>query len=127
MGFDLGAELAAVRGQGYELHGKYLNPQMPNMLHMYWVRRTTCARRRAYLFDAEGNAYADFLSGFGVFAARRSHPVIKKALQDALAMDFAAWTESHCQPIMGASGEEAAGQGAWLGAGVLLLQRHRGG
>ena len=33
MGFDLGAELAAVRGQGYDLHSKYLNPQLPRTLH----------------------------------------------------------------------------------------------
>ena len=33
MGFDLGAELAAVRGQGYDLHTKYLNPQLPRTLH----------------------------------------------------------------------------------------------
>ena len=51
--------------------------------------------RGAYLFDAEGHAYADFLSGgFGVFAARRSHPVIKQALADALEMDFAAGPSS---------------------------------
>jgi ornithine--oxo-acid transaminase len=55
----------------------------------------------AYLYDAEGNAYADFLAGFGVFAAGRSHPVIKKALHDALDMDFAAWTQFDCQPISG--------------------------
>src|ERR1700749_4513876 len=55
----------------------------------------------AYLYDDAGNAYADFLSGFGVFAAGRSHPVIKKALQDAIDMDFAAWTQFDCQPISG--------------------------
>ena len=32
MGFDLGAELSAVRGQGYDLHSKYLNPQLPRTL-----------------------------------------------------------------------------------------------
>jgi acetylornithine/succinyldiaminopimelate/putrescine aminotransferase len=36
-----------------------------------------------------------------VFAAGRSHPVIKKALADALEMDFAAWTQFDCQPIAG--------------------------
>ena len=55
----------------------------------------------AYLYDAEGNAYADFLAGFGVFAAGRSHPVIKKALHDALDADFAAWTQFDCQPLPG--------------------------
>ncbi len=101
MGFDLGAELAAVRGQGYELHGKYLNPQLPRTLRTIGFDKDYVRGEGAYLYDAEGNAYADFLAGFGVFAAGRSHPVIKKALHDALDMDFAAWTQFDCQPISG--------------------------
>jgi ornithine--oxo-acid transaminase len=101
VGFDLGAELAAVRGQGYELHSKYLNPQLPRTLRTIGFDKDYVRGEGAYLFDAEGHAYADFLSGFGVFAAGRSHPVIKKALADALEMDFAAWTQFDCQPLMG--------------------------
>ena len=101
MGFDLNAELAAVRGQGYELHSRYLNPQMPRTLHTIDFDKDYVRGEGAYLYDAEGNAYADFLAGFGVFAAGRSHPVIKKALHDALDADFAAWTQFDCQPISG--------------------------
>jgi ornithine--oxo-acid transaminase len=101
MGFDLGAELAAVRGQGYELHSRYQNPQLPRILRTLGFDKNYVRGEGAYLYDAEGNAYADFLSGFGVFAAGRSHPVIKKALHDALDMDFAAWTQFDCQPISG--------------------------
>ena len=101
MGFDLGAELAAVRGQGYEMHGRYLNPQMPRTLHTIGFDKDYVRGEGAYLYDTEGNAYADFLAGFGVFAAGRSHPVIKKALHDALDADFAAWTQFDCQPISG--------------------------
>ena len=101
MGFDLGAELAAVRGQGYDLHGKYQNPQLPRILRTIGFDKHYVRGEGAYLYDAEGNAYADFLAGFGVFAAGRSHPVIKKALHDALDMDFAAWTQFDCPPISG--------------------------
>src|SRR5487761_182309 len=101
MGFDLCAELAAVRGQGYDLHSKYLNPQMPRTLHTIGFDKVYERGDGAYLYDSEGNAYADFLAGFGVFAAGRSHPVIKKALHDALDADFAAWTQFDCQPISG--------------------------
>jgi acetylornithine/succinyldiaminopimelate/putrescine aminotransferase len=101
MGFDLGAELAAVRGQGYDLHSQYLNPQLPRTLHTIGFDKDYVRGAGAYLYDADGNAYADFLSGFGVFAAGRSHPVIKKALADAIDMDFAAWTQFDCQPIAG--------------------------
>ena len=101
MGFDLGTELAAVRGQGYDLHSKYQNAQLPRTLRTIGFDKDYVRGEGAYLYDAEGNAYADFLAGFGVFAAGRSHPVIKKALHDALDMDFAAWTQFDCQPISG--------------------------
>jgi ornithine--oxo-acid transaminase len=101
MGFDLRAELDAVAGQGYELHGKYQNPQMPRTLHTIGFDKVYVRGEGAYLYDDAGNAYADFLSGFGVFAAGRSHPVIKKALHDALDADFASWTQFDCQPISG--------------------------
>jgi acetylornithine/succinyldiaminopimelate/putrescine aminotransferase len=101
MGFDLGAELAAVRGQGYDLHGRYMNPQLPRTLHTIGFDKVYERGEGAYLYDAEGNAYADFLAGFGVFAAGRNHPVIKKAMHDALDMDFAAWTQFDCPPISG--------------------------
>jgi ornithine--oxo-acid transaminase len=101
MGFDLGIELAAVRGEGYDLHSRYLNAQLPRTLRTIGFDKDYVRGEGAYLYDGEGNAYADFLSGFGVFAAGRSHPVIKKALADALDMDFAGWTQFDCQPIMG--------------------------
>src|SRR5262249_31632363 len=101
MGFDLKAELDAVSGQGYDLHTKYLNPQLPRTLQTTGFDKVYVRGEGAYLYDEAGNAYADFLSGFGVFATGRSHPVIKKALADALDMDFAAWTQFDCQPISG--------------------------
>jgi len=101
MGFDLKAELDEVAGQGYDLHGKYLNPQTPRALHTIGFDKVYVRGEGAYLYDDAGNAYADFLSGFGVFAAGRSHPVIKQALHDALDMDFASWTQFDCQPISG--------------------------
>jgi acetylornithine/succinyldiaminopimelate/putrescine aminotransferase len=101
MGFDLAAELSAVSGQGYDLHGRYQNPQLPRTLHTIGFDKVYERGEGAYLYDTEGNAYADFLAGFGVFAAGRSHPVIKKALHDALDMDFAAWTQFDCPPISG--------------------------
>jgi acetylornithine/succinyldiaminopimelate/putrescine aminotransferase len=101
MGFDLKTELDAVAGQGYDLYGKYLNPQMPRALHTIGFDKVYVRGEGAYLYDDAGEAYADFLAGFGVFAAGRSHPVIKQALHDALEADFAAWTQFDCQPISG--------------------------
>src|ERR1700732_3069349 len=84
MDFDLQALLAAHRDDGYELYGRYLNPQHPKVLHAIGFDKVYTRAEGAYLYDADGNQYADFLAGFGVFAAGRNHPVIRKALHDAL-------------------------------------------
>ena len=84
MTFDLPSLLKARAGEGYELTARYPTPQLPRTLHTIGFDKDYVRGEGAYLYDAEGNAYADFLSGFGVFAAGRSHPVIKKALADAL-------------------------------------------
>ncbi len=101
MEFDLPALLAAHRGDGYELYGRYLNPQQPRVLHAIGFDKVYERAEGAYLYDAEGHAYADFLAGFGVFAAGRNHPVIRQALHDALDAHLADWTQFDCGPLPG--------------------------
>src|SRR6476646_6275331 len=101
MDFDLAALLAAHRDDGYELYGRYRNPQQPKVLHAIGFDKVYERAEGAYLYDAEGNQYADFLSGFGVFAAGRNHPVIRQALHDALDAQLADWTQFDCGPLPG--------------------------
>src|ERR1035441_8924874 len=84
MGFDLAGLLAARRGEAHELHARYLNPQLPRMLHAIGFDKEYERGQGAYLYDRDGNRYTDFLAGFGVFAAGRNHPVVRRALQDVL-------------------------------------------
>jgi ornithine--oxo-acid transaminase len=93
MDFDLPSLLDARRGQGYDLHGRYLNPQLPRMLHAIGFDHPYERAEGAYLYDADGNRYADFLAGFGVFAAGRNHPVIRKAVHDVLDAELADWVQ----------------------------------
>jgi ornithine--oxo-acid transaminase len=101
MDFDLPGLLAAHRGDGYELYGRYLNPQQPRMLHAIGFDKVYERAEGAYLYDSEGHAYVDFLAGFGVFAAGRNHPVIRQALHDALDAQLAGWTQFDCGPLPG--------------------------
>ncbi len=101
MDFDLPGLLAEHRDDGYELYGRYLNPQQPRMLHAIGFDRVYERAEGAYLYDSQGHAYADFLAGFGVFAAGRNHPVIRKALHDALDAQLADWTQFDCPPLPG--------------------------
>ncbi|HTX25844.1 MAG TPA: aspartate aminotransferase family protein [Streptosporangiaceae bacterium] len=101
MDFDLPGLLAEHRSDGYELWGNYLNPQQPRMLHAIGFDRVYDRAEGAYLYDSEGHAYVDFLAGFGVFATGRNHPVIRKALHDALDAQLADWTQFDCPPLPG--------------------------
>jgi ornithine--oxo-acid transaminase len=93
MDFDLPSLLDARRGQGYDLQGRYLNPQLPRMLHAIGFDHRYERAEGAYLYDADGNRYTDFLAGFGVFAAGRNHPVIRKAVHDVLDAELADWVQ----------------------------------
>ena len=101
MDFDLPALLAAHRDDGYELYGRYLNPQQPKVLHAIGFDKVYERAEGAYLYDSDGHQYADFLAGFGVFAAGRNHPVIRQALHDALDAKLADWTQFDCGPLPG--------------------------
>src|SRR6476659_8465274 len=101
MDFDLQALLAAHRRDGYELYGRYLNPQHPKVLHAIGFDKVYERADGASLYDTYANQYADFLSGFGVFAAGRNHPVIRQALHDALDAQLADWTQFDCGPLPG--------------------------
>jgi len=101
MDFDLRGLLAERGGEGYELYAKYLNPQQPKTLHTIGFDKVYTRAEGAYLYDKDGNRYTDFLAGFGVFAAGRNHPVIRKALHDALDLELAEWTQFDCQPLPG--------------------------
>src|SRR5436305_475393 len=100
MDFDLQALLAAHRRDGYELYGRYLNPQQPRVLHAIGFDKVYERAEGPYLYDAQGNQYADFLAGFGVFAAGRNHPVIRQALHDALDAQLADWTQFDCGALL---------------------------
>jgi acetylornithine/succinyldiaminopimelate/putrescine aminotransferase len=89
MGFDLDGLLDGRRGTAQELHRRYLNPQLPRVLRTIGFDATYERGEGAYLYDANGRRFLDFLSGFGVFGVGRNHPVVKAALKHALDLDLA--------------------------------------
>jgi acetylornithine/succinyldiaminopimelate/putrescine aminotransferase len=101
MTFDLPALLAERAGQGYELQDQYLKPHLSRMLHVIGFDKVYEKGEGGYLWDAEGNRYADFLTGFGVFAMGRNHPVIRKALHDLLDAELADLVQFDCALLPG--------------------------
>ena len=88
MPFDLKALMASRHGENFELHAKYLNPKLPKVVTTLGFDRFYERGDGCYLYDDQGQRYLDLLSGFGVFALGRSHPVVKDALRQALDADL---------------------------------------
>jgi ornithine--oxo-acid transaminase len=89
MSFDIRALIEQRQGQGATLHAKHLNAQVPRMLSTIGFDRDLRTANGAWYDDVEGHRYLDFLSGFGVFAVGRSHPVVRQALHDVLDAELA--------------------------------------
>src|ERR1700683_5566533 len=106
MDFARNALLAAHRGDGYELYGKYLNPQQPRMLHAIGFDKSYERAEGAYLYDADGRQYADFLAGFGVFGVGRNHPVVRQALHSRLDAELSDMVQFECGLLPGLLAEK---------------------
>jgi ornithine--oxo-acid transaminase len=79
------ADLFAQRErERYELHLRHLNGQMVKVLRTIGYDVGFCRGSGQYLYDREGTRYLDLLSGFGVFAIGRNHPVLRDALKSVL-------------------------------------------
>src|SRR6204780_1950954 len=105
MAFNLAELLADRDGQNFQLHSKYMNPQLAKVLKTLGFDRFYERGEGCYLYDRDGERYLDFLSGFGVFALGRSHPVLKKALTDAIELDLPNLVQLDCALLPGLLGE----------------------
>jgi ornithine--oxo-acid transaminase len=86
--FDLARMLAAREADRYDLYGRHLNEMMVRVLQTIGFDVGFRSGHGQYLFDRKGDRYLDLLSGWGVFAVGRNHPVLRDALESVLAADL---------------------------------------
>ena len=84
MSLDAGALFAACEPERYSLHSRYLNEQLVRVIKTIGFDVGFCRGEGQYLFDRKGTRYLDLMSGWGVFALGRNHPVIRDALKSVL-------------------------------------------
>ncbi len=101
MPFDLKALVSERFGENYELHERHINRTLVAVQRTIGFDKVYARACGAYLYDAEGNAYLDFLSGYSVYNIGRNHPVVKKALQDALDLDLPNMVQMDCSLLSG--------------------------
>ncbi len=101
MAFDLAALLKTHHGENFDLHSQFMNPQLVKVLTTLGFDRHYVGAEGSYLIDDRGQRYLDFLSGFGVYALGRSHPVIKDALHQAIDADLPNLVQLDCALLPG--------------------------
>lgn len=106
MPFNLAELVEQRRGENFTLHSQYLNPQLARVVKTLGFDRFYERGEGCYLFDDEGKRYLDMLSGFGVFALGRSHPVIKEALRQAIDADLPNMVQMDCALLPGLLAEQ---------------------
>src|SRR6201746_4850 len=72
------------QAQRSSMHSRYLDEQLGRLLKTIGCDVGFQKGQGQYLFDRDGAKYLDLLSGFGVFAIGRNHPVLREALKSVL-------------------------------------------
>lgn len=106
MPFDLSKLLDERHGENFELHERYLNPKLTKVVTTLGFDRYYERGEGCYLYDDQGMRYLDLLSGFGVFALGRNHPVVKEALRQALDADLPNMVQMDCALLPGLLAEQ---------------------
>jgi ornithine--oxo-acid transaminase len=85
---NIAALFAENEAERYNLHTRHLNEQMVRVLKTIGYDVGFRSGRGQYLYDRNGDRYLDLLSGFGVFAIGRNHPVLRDTLKTVLDSDL---------------------------------------
>ena len=104
--FDLKTLLDSRFGENYALHDKYMNKTLATVLHTIGFDKCYKSAKGAYLYDADGNEYLDFISGYGVYGMGRNNPTIAKALKDAIDLDLSNMVQLDCAQLSGLLAEK---------------------
>src|SRR5579864_2297479 len=79
---------AEAEANRYALHANHLNEQMVRVLKTIGFDVAYQTGQGQYLYDRRGQQYLDLLSGWGVFALGRNHPVVRDTLKKVLDSNF---------------------------------------
>lgn len=108
MAWSLREIIEARQAEQYRLHAQYLNPTMARVQGIIGFDKTYTRGEGAYLWDAKGTRYLDLLTGFSAFNFGRSHPTVKQAILEVLALDRPTLVKMDCPLLAGLLAEELA-------------------
>jgi ornithine--oxo-acid transaminase len=103
---DFMAWLRQHDNRAYDLHAEHVNPAFVKMLKTIGFDKRYVRGEGPYLWDADGNKYLDFLTGWGVFALGRNHPKVKAILKQMLDQDLPNLVRMNCSTLSGLVAEK---------------------
>jgi ornithine--oxo-acid transaminase len=112
--FDIDALIAEREPDRYRLHKHYLNEMMVRVLQTIGFDVGFRSGHGQYLVDRHGDTYLDLLSGWGVFAIGRNHPVLREALSQVLANDLPNLVQMEVSVLAGLLAERLIRLTPWL-------------
>jgi ornithine--oxo-acid transaminase len=102
------------QAQRSSLHTRYLNEQLVRVLKTIGYDVGFQKGQGQYLFDRDGVRYLDLLSGFGVFAIGRNHPVLREVLKGVLDSDLPNLVQLDVSTLAGVLAERLLAQVPYL-------------
>ena len=89
------------QAEQYELHRRYINPGLARVQGIIGFDKIWARGEGAYLWDTNGERYLDLLSGYSVFNLGRDHPVVRKAIEEVLALQRPNLVKMDCPLLAG--------------------------
>jgi ornithine--oxo-acid transaminase len=103
---ELAELLAARAGEDLELFARYVNPQMVRVLRTIGFDREWERTEGAYLYDADGRRYLDWLGGFGMFNVGRNNRRVRDWLVECMELQAPNAVQLGVSPLAGLLAEE---------------------
>lgn len=114
MSFDILKLFHDRLGENYKLHTKHINPAWSKVSQLTGYDKVYARAEGCYLYDVDGKRTLDCVSGFCVSNIGHNHPVLRKALQDALGECLPNLLQLDCSLLSGLLAEAIVQRIPWL-------------
>ncbi len=112
--FDVSEMFHARESERSAMHTKHLNEQLVRVLKTIGYDVGFRRGQGQYLYDRNDAKYLDLLSGFGVFALGRNHPVLRDALKSVLDSDLPNLVQMDVSTLAGVLAEKLLERAPYL-------------
>jgi len=101
-------------GENYDLHARHINPTWARVTRLIGYDKVYERAEGCYLYEAGGRRTLDCVSGFCVSNVGHNHPVVRRALREALSETWPNLVQLDCSLLSGLLAEALVRRIPWL-------------